>query len=61
MINSVGLPNAMVTTDYYGVTRAAIPDLGAIEFNPPLSNNLGFASLTAPIVNADSCYGVTEM
>ncbi|KAA3648987.1 MAG: T9SS C-terminal target domain-containing protein, partial [Bacteroidetes bacterium] len=60
LINSVGLPNAMVTTDYYGVTRAAIPDLGAIEFNPPLSNNLGFASLTAPIVSVDSCYGATE-
>lgn len=44
VLDSAGTPISFVTTDFNGITRGAIPDLGAIEFNPP-QNDLALAQL----------------
>ncbi len=61
LINAVGLGHPNITTDFFGLARSASnPDIGAIEFTPPASNNLGFTGVAGPVISTDSCYGSSE-
>ena len=49
-LNSAGVAIAGITTDYAGATRTSPPDIGAIEFAPPVCQavtNLAFTSVTS--------------
>jgi hypothetical protein len=60
VLNNTALSVPEVPVDFYGTPRPAAPDLGAIEYEPVVGNNLALRDFIAPVFNTDSCYGATE-
>ncbi|MBU6120607.1 beta strand repeat-containing protein [Hymenobacter siberiensis] len=48
-LNAAGVTLAGITLDYAGTTRTSPPDIGALEFTPPPTNDAGVVAITQPI------------